>query len=196
MNWKVLTTSDKLLGVVTAALIVWAVQHVITYYIERDRLETGIITEINEAVSSVKETTEFADAMLKTTIKRCSVVSFGANYYMSEFGYYDAIIRDLPSYLTKSEMSKTMRFYIALKEYDAVADSFFRRLTQLEEKQVPLTELQVRLFESLVERLGSLTSVLASKQYFSLDELPDDYRGRSAPKVQVPKSLPTPQPCP
>ena len=101
---------------------------------------------------------------------------FPISYNVGQYSFYTSIQKDLPVYLTKSELVKVIKFYQSIWELDVSINGIATTLGVWERDNRELTEKDIKHIKNRKARIDSFCEVITSKEINQIMDLPDDYR--------------------
>lgn len=155
------------------------------HFVYKSRVQTGLLTELCYQANQVEEASEYVEKLFDGSIEAGSEIKHSAHYTPENYEYFKSITCDLPIYLSKNKLSKTIKFYKALEEFDTLVDGLMKDLTILKSEKKKITQEDMDFLKRKRDRIVALKKIICSSKLISLNDLPDDYRDRLKPPTII-----------
>jgi len=168
--------AEKLLLTIIGALLIWVIKEISNHFIKRSRLKAGLVADIMLYIAGAKEQRGAVKILVEDTAQEGRKLPFPISYNVGQYNFYNSIQRDLPAYLSKSELVKVIKFYQAIWELDVLINGLATTLGLWEREKHELTDRDIRHITKRKARIDSFCEAITSKEINSILDLPDDYR--------------------
>jgi hypothetical protein len=171
-----MTDIDRFLLTIIGALIIWAVQQIISHNIRKSRFRGGLLADINLHIDGAKEQREGVKTLVEDTAQEGQKLPFPISYVRDPYNFYTSNQKELPIYFSEAELIKVIKFYQAIKELDISINGIADTLGIWERDKRELTDKDIKHLKKRMARIESFCNVICVKEIMKISELPDDYR--------------------
>ncbi len=168
--------AEKLLLTIIGAIIVWAIKETSNHFLRRSRLKAGLVSDIQLHIAGAKEQKGAVKMLVEETAQVGETLPFPISYNLGQYSFYNSIQKDLPTYFSKTELIKVIKFYQTVWELDVSINGLANTLGLWERDNRELTDKDIKHIKKRKFRIDSFCEVLASKEISNIMDLPDDYR--------------------
>jgi hypothetical protein len=157
----------------------------ISYFIRRYRIRSGLLADINLQINGIKEQKEAIRTLFEYTIKEKHTIPFPIFYNIGQYSYYCSTQQELASYINKSELRKVIKFYQSVWELDVSMYCLANTLSLWERDKRKLNASDIAHLNKRKDRINSYCQVLCIEGLDKIAQLPEDYRQIRAPETIV-----------
>lgn len=168
--------AEKLLLTIIGALVIWAIKGIVIHNVRSSRLKAGLLADIKMHVEGAKEQRGAVKILVEATAQVGQKLPFPISYNVGQYSFYNSIQKDLPVYLSESELVKVIKLYQALWELDVSINGIANTLGIWERDNRVLTDGDIKHLKKRKARINSFCDVICSKEIKNISDLPDDYR--------------------
>ena len=168
--------AEKLLLTIIGAILIWAIKEISNHFIRRSRLKAGLVSDIKLHIAGAKEQKGAVKILVEETAQVGEKLPFPISYNVGQYSFYNSIQKDLPIYLSKSELVKVIKFYQSIWELDVSINGLATTLGLWERDNRELTDRDIKHIKKRKARIDSFCEALTSKELINISDLPDDYR--------------------
>jgi hypothetical protein len=169
--------TDRILATILGTLVVWAITKVVTFFVERSRIKSAILTDLLLHQRGIKMQDQAIKAMFDNgLLKVGTTIPFPIRYASEEWILYRALQRDLPFYLPKETLRKIIKFYHLMWELDQSMVGFAKALDDWEADGRKLTDADIDHLQRRVARMNSMARLIFERAIKGLEDLPEDYQ--------------------
>ena len=166
----------EVLLTIAGALIIWAIKGIVTHRIRGSRLKAGLVADIKMHIEGAKEQRGAVKILIEDTAQVGQKLPFPISYNVGQYSFYNSVQKDLPVYLSTSELVKVIKFYQAIWELDVSINGLANTLGIWERDNRELTDRDIKHLKKRKARIDSFCDVISSKEIKDISDLPDDYR--------------------
>lgn len=171
-----MTLSDQLLVTILAALVVALTTATVRYFINRSRLRAALLSDIRLHLAGANKQCKAVERLVAEQICEGQTIPFPISYSVGEYLLYKSLQSDLPKYLQKRELVKTIKFYHAIWELDVSFHGLAETLMEWQKTNTVLTSDHVKHIKRQRDHIQSLTNALKTSQIIShIEDFPDEY---------------------
>ena len=182
-----MSLTDRLLVSILAALAVWLIRVMITYFSQKSRLRAALLSDVLIHIAGMKEQQLAVAKLIEDHAVVGQKIPFPISYRMGEYQFYNSIQENLLKYLNKSELVRVVKFYQTVWELDVSINGLASTLGIWERDGIAMSENHVKHLKKRKERIDSFCVALSSKNIRKLEDLPEDYRSVKGPETVVEK---------
>jgi len=100
--------TDKLLITIISGIVIWGIKEVVVHLIRGARLKAGLVADIKTHIAGSNEQKDAVKVLVNKTAKEGKELPFPISYNVGQYGFYNSIQKELPVYLSKSELIKAL----------------------------------------------------------------------------------------
>jgi len=168
---------EKVLSGILVGLVVWLITKAAMYFLKRERIKAGLITDIEFHIKSIRESNEYLKEWLPS-LKRDATIEYSARHTANDYAYFRSVLPVLPEYFEKNVLTRILRFYKSIEEYDVLLGGFFFDVSGWKIEKRKLSEEDLSYLVRKMGRITSLGKILAERPITDLRSLPIDFEGK------------------
>ena len=168
--------TDKLLITIISGIVIWGIKEIVVHLIRGARLKAGLVADIKTHIAGSNEQKDAVKILVNETAKEGKELPFPISYNVGQYGFYNSIQKELPVYLSKSELIKVIKFYQALWELDVSVKGLATTLGFWERDKRKLSQNDLQHIKKRSARIESYCNLIGANEISSISNLPDDYR--------------------
>jgi hypothetical protein len=180
-----MTLSEKILAGIAVGLIVWFVQIIVSYFVQKKRLESAMIVDINYHLLGVGEAKNFLNSLAEKIVIEGKEITYCAHYTRDEYELYKSLQPILYKYFDKNSIEKTTKFYKAFWELEVLLEGMMKDLWNWKDNKTILNKDDIEYFKAKKARIESLAQLLTRERITKIADLPNDYRDRKGPEYII-----------
>lgn len=177
--------SEKILIGILVSVLAWLITNVVMFFLKRYRLENAIVSDVTYHMLGVKEAKDYFEKLFEGTIKENQVIEHTAHYTKDEYELYKSMQNDLVRFFGKRKLLKIIKFYKAFWELEVLIEGFMCDLSKWKDEKKSLSKEDINFLQKKRARIVKLCDILTQREIVSLNDLPDDYRGRIEPSTII-----------
>jgi hypothetical protein len=175
----------KLLLGILVSIVAWAATNIYLYYDNRWKIEEVILLDINMHSQKLQEMQEFCNKYIDIELKENKIIDNCVRYSKDDIDIYKLMLPEIAKYLSKGNIIKIMKYYNELYEYSFLMEGLSGEIMFFKEKQIVIKPDDLTYFKDKNNRINKIIKIIAQKNYKSIDDLPDDYKGIIPPESLV-----------
>ncbi len=179
-----MTFEEKIISGIIVGLLVGLITKAIGYFLTREKVKAGLLTDIEVHIEDIKETNEYLNEWLPT-LREGEVINYSARYKSDDYILFKSFISNLPKYFSRIIFTNILRFYKAIEEYDVLLEGFFSDVTTWKKEKRKLSADDLSYLSKKMERIIALGNILTMNEIKSFLNLPDKYEGKIAAKTII-----------
>ncbi len=177
-----MTLSEKILSGIAVGIIVWSVKYIVSYFVQKKRLESALIVDINYHLLGVNESKSFLNGLTDKVVQEGKPVKYCAHFTRDEYDLYKSVQNLLFKYFGKDSIEKITKFYKAFWELEVLFEGLMKDLWEWKDQNKILDKEDVEYFKLKRSRIESLATLLTRDNIKKISDLPNDYRDRKGPE--------------
>ena len=177
-----MTLSEKILAGIAIGLIVWLIKLIISYFVQKKRLESALVVDINYHLLGISEARSFLNGLDEKVVIEGKTISYCAHYTKDDYELYKSVQTLLFKYFDKNSIEKITKFYKAFWEVEVLFEGLMKDLWSWKEDKKILDKEDIEYFKAKKSRVESLVQLLTKDSIRKIGDLPSDYRDRKGPE--------------
>lgn len=178
--------ATKLLLGILASVVAWLISSVVMFFLKRRRMENAIVCDLEYRAFDAIEGKNYLAKLFAGGIKAGQGIDYASRYTRDENDLYKSMQTDLIRLFGRRRLLKIIKVYKAYQELDVLTEGLMLDLTEWKDAKKSLSEDDVNFLLKKKERIVRLCDILTKREIHTVDDLPDDYRGRAGPDSVAP----------
>jgi hypothetical protein len=166
---------EKLLLGIFIIIIAWACTSIYQYYSNRSKIESVILLDINMYSQKIKEFQDFCNIYFKKKLKKDNKINYLMRYSKDNFDTYNLMFPEIIEYCSKGHITKIMKFYNALVEYNFLMKGLCKELVYYKKNGIVLGVGDLTHLKNMNDRINKIVKIITQRKYESINDLPNDY---------------------
>jgi hypothetical protein len=167
------------------SIVAWACTNIYYYYNNRWKIEEVVLLDITMYSQKMQEIQDVCNKYMDTQVKENTLIDNCMRYSKDDFDTYKIMFPEIIKYMSTENITKTMKFYNTLSEYNFLMDSLCKEIGYYKDKQIVIKSEDMNYFKNKNNRIKKIVNIITQKKYRSIYDLPDDYRGMVPPETLV-----------